>query len=82
MAHRDDPRQCAGYYVLYPEPGLHGVVTPLKVIQGCEEVVDSPRMQGYNGLTTNMLFHRCRSIIINELIIKITDRSKYSIEYM
>lgn len=80
MAHRDNPRQCAGYYVLYPEPGLHGVVTPLKVIQGYDEVVDSPRMHGYNGLTTNMLFHRCRSIIINKLIIRFTGKSYY-VEY-
>lgn len=57
------------------------MVTPYTVILGKDKTNKQPQMNDNYGLASYMLMHSCRNLIINELIIRITSKSKYSIEY-
>lgn len=51
------------------------------MIQDKKEYENRLPLHNDYGLTSYMMLHSCRNIIINELIIRILDKSNYSIEY-
>ena len=58
MACKYDTGKCPCDHVIYPEPGIYGVVQKYTVIHGC------------------------RTLTLNGLIIRITGKNTYVLEYL
>lgn len=51
------------------------------MIQDENKVENQPQIYSHYGLDSYKLLHSCKYLIINELVIRIMDKSNYSIEY-